>query len=319
MCKELTHYSVLGAEAPEALIHHRAGCYVDGTFGMGGHTRRILQALDDNGRLFAFDRDPRAVRIAQSIDDPRFQMIHSPFSKMKEALAALGIEKVDGILLDIGVSSPQIDDPARGFSFRESGPLDMRMDTSSGLTARQWLIEHTESEIREAIATFGEERFARPIAKAIKEALAADAQALQTTQALANLVSKIVPKNPRDAKQHPATRTFQGIRIAVNGELDELATALESAGSILAPQGRLVVISFHSLEDRMVKRFFERTAHPERGIDPRLPIMTADLPPPLFEQIERIKPSAAECEENPRSRSAVMRVGTRTAHPWVSE
>ena len=264
------HLPVLSREAPEALVARPDGLYVDGTFGRGGHSRLILQRLAPQGRLIAFDRDPEAVAAAAAIKDPRFQIVHAPFSAMKERLGDLGIRQVDGIFLDIGVSSPQIDDPSRGFSFRFEGPLDMRMDTSCGETAAQWLARASAEEIAEVLADFGEERFAHRIARAIVEARSR--APITTTGALAKLVEAAVPKNRRDAAQHPATRTFQAVRIQVNHELDELKTALESAGALLAPAGRLAVISFHSLEDRIVKRFFEKRLHPDRDLDPRLPI-----------------------------------------------
>ena len=317
MSEEFVHLSVLGEEAPEALVVTPDGLYVDGTFGRGGHTRRILAKLSDKGRLVAFDRDPQAIEAAKAITDPRFSIIHEPFSTMRESLAAIGIVAVDGIFLDIGVSSPQIDDASRGFSFRFDGPLDMRMDTTRGMTAAQWLATADERDIREAISLYGEERFAKAIARAI--VASRDAHPLTTTRELADLVAKVVPRNKKDMGQHPATRTFQAVRIEVNHELDELKTALNAAGELLKSEGRLAVISFHSLEDRIVKRFFDRAAHPEREIDPRLPLPQAMLPAPLFDRIVRIKPGAAECEINPRARSAILRVGVRTAEPWRSE
>ena len=238
------HLPVLSREAPEALVARPDGLYVDGTFGRGGHSRLILERLAQQGRLIAFDRDPEAVAAAAAIKDPRFQIVHAPFSAMKERLGDLGIRQVDGIFLDIGVSSPQIDDPSRGFSFRFEGPLDMRMDTSCGETAAEWLARASVEEIAEVLADFGEERFAHRIARAIVEARSR--APITTTGALAKLVEAAVPKNRRDAAQHPATRTFQAVRIQVNHELDELKTTLESAGALLVPAGRLAVISFHS-------------------------------------------------------------------------
>lgn len=316
MTQAFEHLSVLGAEAPRALVHRPDGLYVDGTFGRGGHSRRILEMLAENGRLVAFDRDPQAVEAAAQIDDPRFSIIHSPFSHMREALASHGIHRVDGIFLDIGVSSPQIDDPSRGFSFRFDGPLDMRMDTSSGATAAQWLAEADERDIKRVLVEYGEERFAGPIARAIVARRAE--RPIATTRDLADLVASVAPRNRKDLGQHPATRTFQAIRIEVNGELDELQKALLDAGELLAPGGHLAVISFHSLEDRIVKRFLERAAHPDRGIDPRLPIPAHMLPKPTFSDVTRILPSKEECERNPRARSAVMRTAVRTEAPWVS-
>ena len=311
------HLPVLSQEAPEALVRSPDGLYVDGTFGRGGHSRLILGRLSEKGRLIAFDRDPEAVKVADEIRDPRFRIIHAPFSSMKSSLADLGIEAVDGVFLDIGVSSPQIDDPERGFSFRFDGPLDMRMDTSSGETAAEWLMRAETDEIARVIADYGEERFARRIAAAIAQAR--KTKPLATTGELARLVESAVPKNRRDSAQHPATRTFQAIRIEVNHELDELKGALEAAASLLRPDGRLAVISFHSLEDRIVKRFFERAAHPGRALDPRLPVPAGFNDEPWFREVERILPSKREAEENPRARSSVLRAGTRTARTWEPE
>lgn len=316
MTESFVHLSVLGEEAPEALVTDPDGLYVDGTFGRGGHSRRILAKLSEKGRLIAFDRDPEAVAEARRIEDARFRIVHEPFSTLEPSLAALGVRagEVTGIFLDIGVSSPQIDDAARGFSFRFEGPLDMRMDTTRGETAAEWLNRAEERDIRRVIDLYGEERFAGPIARAIVARRAEHPFA--TTKDLADLVASVVPRNRRDAGQHPATRTFQAVRIEVNHELDELSTALEAAGRLLAPAGRLAVISFHSLEDRIVKRFFERAAHPERELDPRLPIPADRLPKPTFTNPVRIRPGAEECERNPRARSAVLRVAERTAEPW---
>ena len=308
------HLPVLSRESPEALVVRPEGLYVDGTFGRGGHSRLILERLSPEGRLIAFDRDPQAVAAAAEITDPRFQIIHAPFSSMKEKLAEIGISRVDGIFLDIGVSSPQIDDPERGFSFRFDGPLDMRMDTTTGETAAEWLARASADEIAEVLADYGEERFACKIARTIVEKRAESP--ITTTQGLARLVESAVPRNRRDAAQHPATRTFQAVRIQVNGELEELKTALESAGALLAPEGRLAVISFHSLEDRIVKRFFEKRLHPDRELDPRLPVPAGFNAEPWFRDVERILPSKEESEANPRARSSVLRVGTRTARIW---
>ena len=291
------HLPVLSREAPEALVARPDGLYVDGTFGRGGHSRLILERLAPQGRLIAFDRDPEAVAAAAAIKDPRFQIVHAPFSAMKERLGDLGIRQVDGIFLDIGVSSPQIDDPSRGFSFRFEGPLDMRMDTSCGETAAEWLARASAEEIAEVLADFGEERFAHRIARAIVEARSR--APITTTGALAKLVEAAVPKNRQ-----------------VNHELDELKTALESAGALLAPAGRLAVISFHSLEDRIVKRFFEKRLHPDRDLDPRLPMPAGFNAQPWFCDVIRILPTKSEAESNPRARSSVLRVGTRTARLW---
>ncbi|MCI6531029.1 MAG: 16S rRNA (cytosine(1402)-N(4))-methyltransferase RsmH [Mesosutterella sp.] len=314
--KEFVHRPVLAEETPRELVWKADGLYVDATFGRGGHTRRILARLSPAGRLFAFDRDPEAVAAAASIVDPRFRIIHAPFSRMSGELAARGVApgSVSGIMMDIGVSSPQIDDASRGFSFRSDGPLDMRMDTSCGMTAAQWLAGVKEQELAETISRYGEERYARRIARAI---VAERAKApVDTTFRLASIVEGAVPRSRSDSAQHPATRTFQAIRIRINGELDELSEALRQAGELLAPGGRLAVISFHSLEDRIVKRFFEAAEHPEREVDPRLPLRQSDLPSPLFERVRRIRPGEAECAANPRARSATLRVGERSAEPW---
>lgn len=310
------HLPVLAVEAPEELVWDKDGLYVDATFGRGGHTRRILASLSEKGRVIAFDRDPEAIRAAAQITDPRFQIIHAPFSRMQAELASRGVAPgaVSGILMDIGVSSPQIDDASRGFSFRGDGPLDMRMDTSCGITAAEWIARASEGEIRDVISRFGEDRFAGRIARAIVQAR--EAAPIETTGSLASLIARSVPRSRGDATQHPATRSFQAIRIYINGELDELKAALAEAGGLLCEGGHLAVITFHSLEDRIVKRFLEAAAHPERGIDPRLPIRVEDLPPALFCDVRRIRPSKAECEENPRARSATLRVGVRTGASW---
>ncbi len=312
-----THVSVLGEEAPQVLVHNPDGLYIDGTFGRGGHSRRILSRLSEKGRLIAFDRDPEAIAAARNIVDARFRILHVPFSQILPTLLAEGISRVDGVFLDIGVSSPQIDDARRGFSFRMDGPLDMRMDTSSGMTAAEWLAQVTEAELAEVLRVYGEERFARQIARAIVERRAS--APIQSTQGLANLVASVVPKNRKDPGQHPATRTFQAIRIAINHELDELRTALDGALKLLNPGGRLAVITFHSLEDRIVKQFFERCAHPERAIDPRLPLRPDQLPAPLLCDVERIRPGQDECAANPRARSAILRLATRTQTAIVED
>ena len=308
----LTHVPVLARDVPAALIGNRDGIYVDATFGRGGHTRLLLNALSPQARLFAFDRDKEAVAFAKNVVDPRFTMIASPFSRMKEVLSSYGIEKVDGILMDLGISSPQIDDPSRGFSFRADGHLDMRMDQGTGPTASEWLMASDESRIQTVLREYGEERYAKAIAKAILKAQ--EAGPIRTTGALARLVEKTIPRSLRDGAQHPATRTFQAIRIAVNDEFGELRCALNAAGSLLNPNGRLVVIAFHSLEDRIVKRFFASGLHPQ--VDSRLVLPECDLPRPLWRTCKRILPGREEIQENIRSRSAVLRMGTRTDEPW---
>lgn len=309
MQTRFVHLSVMAEVAPPLVVTDPNGTYVDATFGRGGHSRRILSLLSPQGKLFAFDRDPQAIEFAKKIEDSRFSVIHAPFSRMREELALEGIQKVNGIFMDIGVSSPQIDDASRGFSFRMDGPLDMRMDTTTGPTAAQWLATASEEEIARVIHTLGEERYARKIAKAIVQTR--QSTALQTTQQLAKLVVQVVPANKKDPTQNPATRTFQAIRIHINSELDELSQALESSMDLLDDGGRIAVITFHSLEDRIVKRFFDEKAHPEKSVDSRLPLRMSELPAPELTDVRRILPTLEECEGNPRARSAILRVATR--------
>ena len=308
----LTHVPVLARDVPEVLIGNRDGVYVDATFGRGGHTRLVLKHLGRKARLFAFDRDRQAVASAVSLIDSRFTMIASAFSNMKEKLDGFGIEKVDGILMDLGISSPQIDDPARGFSFRADGPLDMRMDQTCGLTASTWLFTAGQERIQSVLREYGEERYAKAIARAIVKEQ--EKGPILSTATLAHLVEKTIPRSLRDGSQHPATRTFQAIRIAVNDEFGELRRALNVAGSLLNPGGRLVVIAFHSLEDRIVKRFFASGAHPQ--VDSRLVLPESQMPRPLWEDCKRILPDREEIQTNARARSAVLRVATRTQEPW---
>ncbi len=302
------HLTVLLEEAVGALAVRPEGCYVDGTFGRGGHSREVLSRLGQSGRLIAFDRDPAAIEAGAAINDARFQLVHAPFSEMEETLLALGIEQVDGILLDLGVSSPQLDEAARGMSFRFDAPLDMRMDTSRGQTVAYWLARAEVSEIAEVIKDYGEERFAHAIAKAV--VAARQREPVTTTGQLAALVEKAV--RTREPGQHPATRTFQALRIFINAELEELALVLPQAVDRLRAGGRLVVISFHSLEDRIVKRFMRQTSVPPplpRG----LPVREADRPAPRLRLIGKpTRASAAEIAANPRARSAIMRVAERT-------
>lgn len=260
------HITVLLKEAVEALAIKPAGIYVDGTFGRGGHSRAVLAQLGPEGRLIAFDRDPVAVAAGREIKDPRFELVHAPFSDFAEALAERGVEKVDGVLLDLGVSSPQLDEAERGMSFRFDAPLDMRMDTTRGLTAAEWLAEAPVADITRVLREYGEERFAYEIAKAI--AVARTGGAVATTGQLAALVEKTV--RTREPGQHPATRTFQALRIFINQELEELSLVLPQVVAALATGGRLVVISFHSLEDRIVKRFMRDAARPPQ-LPARLP------------------------------------------------
>lgn len=313
----LLHRPVLAAESPRLLISDPDGVYIDGTFGRGGHSRLFLEKLSAKGRLIAFDRDEEAVEAAGAISDPRFQIIHSPFASMKEELARIGIRQVNGIFLDIGVSSPQIDDPQRGFSFRFDGPLDMRMDNTKGMTAAQWIAEASSEEMAQVFKDYGEERFAMKAARAIEKAR--QTEPIVRTKQLADLIAATLPRNRKDNTQHPATRIFQAIRIQVNQELEQLKSALEAAGSLLLPGGVLAVISFHSLEDRIVKKFFEAAANPSAKLDPRLPLLPSQLPKPLFERPVRILPSKEECAENPRARSSVLRGAVRTEAPWPQD
>jgi 16S rRNA (cytosine1402-N4)-methyltransferase len=301
---------VLLHEAVENLNVRSSGTYVDCTFGRGGHSRLILSRLGPDGRLIALDRDPQAVRAAAEIDDGRFAIFHGAFSRIAELLAAAGVTRVRGVLLDLGVSSPQLEEAARGFSFRHDAPLDMRMDTTRGATAAEWLAVATESEIREVIRDYGEERFAKSIAAAIVAARARGT--LGTTRELAALVAEAVPT--REPRQDPATRTFQALRIHVNQELEELSLALPQCVELLEPGGRLVVISFHSLEDRIVKRFFREHSRADT-LPPRLAVRARDLPHPKLRLVGKARrPAAAEIAMNPRARSAIMRVAERAAH-----
>ncbi len=300
-----SHRPVLLTEAVEALVTRPEGLYVDGTFGRGGHARAILERLSPAGRLVAFDRDPQAVAAALRIVDPRLSIRHANFADMRAELSALGITQVHGVLLDLGVSSPQVDDPARGFSFRADAPLDMRMDTTRGETAAAFLERADEREIARVLREYGEERAAVPIAKALVARREGGA-AVRRTGELAALVARAVKS--REPGQDPATRTFQALRIHVNAELEALEQGLAAALELLAPRGRLAVISFHSLEDRIVKAFVARESRDEP--DRRAPFAP---PKPLrLVALARIKPGAAEVAANPRARSAVLRVAERT-------
>jgi 16S rRNA (cytosine1402-N4)-methyltransferase len=302
------HVAVLAQEAIEALNIRSNGTYVDCTYGRGGHSRLILEKLGTGGRLIALDRDPEAIEAAKALRDPRFMAMRSPFSRVRDVLQELGVAGVDGMLLDLGVSSPQLDDGRRGFSFRSDAPLDMRMDPDHGLSAADWLATAEESEIREVIRNHGEERFAKQIAAAIVAARARGP--VDTTRKLAALVADAVPT--REPRQNPATRTFQALRIHVNQELEELAVVLPQCVALLGASGRLVVISFHSLEDRIVKRFL-RTQSQADALPARLPVRARDLPQPRMRLIGRAaRASDRETAANPRARSAVMRVAERT-------
>jgi len=295
------HTTVLLNEAVDALVTKPDGTYVDATFGRGGHSRLLLSRLDESGRLIAFDKDPEAVAVANAIDDQRFSIRHQGFA----ALAQLEADSVAGVLMDLGVSSPQIDNPARGFSFRAEGPLDMRMDPTRGQSASEWLAGAAVEQMAEVIREYGEERFAFQIAKAIA-ARRQERGPLATTSELAELVARAV--RTREPGQDPATRTFQALRIFVNAELDELQAALEASLNVLQAHGRLVVISFHSLEDRIVKQFIARHAREE--VDRRAPF--AAPKPMKLKALQRVKPTEAEVKANPRARSAIMRVAERT-------
>jgi 16S rRNA (cytosine1402-N4)-methyltransferase len=300
------HRPVLLDEAIEALRVRPDGAYVDATFGRGGHTRAILARLGPDGRVLALDRDPEALAAAGAITDARLAVRHAPFSALAGAVAEAGLERVDGVLFDLGVSAPQLATPARGFSFRTEGPLDMRMDPTRGETAAEWLARAGEAELRGVIKNYGEERFARPIAKAIVAARARGG--IRTTLELARVVAAAV--RTRERGQDPATRTFQAIRIHVNQELAELSLALPQAVAALAPGGRLVVISFHSLEDRIVKGFLRDLARPQ--VPERLPLKASEMPQARLKLVGRaVRPTAREVAANPRARSAVMRVAEK--------
>ncbi len=315
------HVSVLLAEAIAALSIQPQGRYVDATFGRGGHARAILAALGNAGRLLALDRDPAAERASAGIDDNRFRFHRAWFSELPSILDELGWPPVDGVLLDLGISSPQIDDATRGFSFRHDGPLDMRMDPSRGESAAHFLARADVRQLTEVIRDYGEERFAQSIARAIVAARAVEP--VDRTRQLAALVAQAVGTRTRgDWRQDPATRTFQALRIFVNRELDELTEALPKVLSRLAPGGRLAVISFHSLEDRIVKRYIAANSRPFGGdaLLARAPLADASLPVPPLAAIGRaIKPAAVEAAANPRARSAVLRVAERTRGPLPAD
>lgn len=306
------HLPVMPDEMIQALAIRPGGIYIDCTFGRGGHSRRILEKLGSQGQLLAFDRDDRAIRSKAAVElarDPRFLLEKSTLMALGALVGARGwTAKVAGILMDLGVSSPQLDDAGRGFSFLKEGPLDMRMDTTSGVTAAQWLETVSERELADVLKTFGEERFSLRIARAIITARVRNP--ILTTLQLANLIDAAVPS--RDPAKHPATRSFQAIRIFLNRELDELRKGLEQAVVALKPQGRLVVISFHSLEDRIVKRFIRREC--KGGDFPAgLPVYTTAYHPALRPVGRAIRPSEIEIAANPRARSAVLRAAERVA------
>ena len=303
------HTTVLLTEAIDSLVHTPDGVYVDGTFGRGGHSRALLARLSPKGRLVAIDRDVQAIEAATSgetrVSDPRFSIHHTSFAQLRDTLAEQGITRIDGLLLDLGVSSPQIDDPERGFSFRFDGPLDMRMDTTRGESAADFLARADERQLTEVIRDYGEERFALQVAKALI-ARRESGNRVRTTGELSDVVARAV--KTREAGQNPATRTFQALRIFVNAELEELEQGLNAALDLLLPGGRLVVISFHSLEDRIVKTFIARES--KHVFDRRAPF--AEPKAMRLKSIARVKPGDDEVRANPRSRSAVMRVAERT-------
>ncbi|MDP1635537.1 MAG: 16S rRNA (cytosine(1402)-N(4))-methyltransferase RsmH [Gallionellaceae bacterium] len=306
--ESLPHTTVLLNEAVAALAIKPDGIYVDCTFGRGGHSALILGQLGDKGRLIALDKDPAAVATGRRWHDARFHMEHRGFAHLAEVLHEQGVSKVDGILLDLGVSSPQLDEAARGFSFRFDAPLDMRMDTSSGMTAADWLATVDENLLAEVIRDFGEERFARQIARAVVAARAI--QPIRTTRQLVELAGKAV--RTRETGQNPATRTFQAIRIYLNRELEELARVLPESVAHLQTGGRLVVISFHSLEDRIVKRFMRDMAEGDK-LPRHVPIRASEVPQGSLHLIGKaVRADAAEVLANPRARSAVMRVAERS-------
>jgi 16S rRNA (cytosine1402-N4)-methyltransferase len=303
------HKTVLLNEAVEALRIKGDGTYVDATFGRGGHSRAILARLGSSGRLIAIDRDPEALASAATIPDLRLTAIQMEFGRIGQVLAKANLSGVDGVLLDLGVSSPQLDSAARGFSFRFDGPLDMRMDSGRGITAAEWIAQASQQEIGEVIRRYGEERFAKQIARAIVEARSSGP--VDRTRQLAQIVAKAVPS--REPHQDPATRTFQALRIYINQELEELEIALPQCLEMLNEGGRLVVISFHSLEDRIVKHFMRAQVQPG-ALPARLPVRAAELPKPRMKLIGKpVYPSDDEVAANPRARSAVMRVAERMA------
>jgi len=341
--KSCGHIAVLLQEAVEGLNINPDGVYIDATFGRGGHSTLILEKLGPDGRLIAFDRDPEAVETAQTLAarDSRFQIVHAPFSELQAQLHLRGIHQVDGILIDLGVSSPQLDNQKRGFSFRMSGPLDMRMDPSRGIPVSVWIAQASTEDLQKVIAEYGEERFAVQIADAIKtrcsEAAKGLAEPLESTTALADLVEQTLRRcrASREPGQHPATRTFQALRIYINSEIQELEAILQAALELLRSAGRIAVISFHSLEDRIVKQFFrdhsgKRPADDQQqgltraqralleGLEDRNKGTQAAAPPARLLRAERIRPTAKEIQANPRARSATLRIAERTSLPGLA-
>jgi 16S rRNA (cytosine1402-N4)-methyltransferase len=303
---EVSHVPVLLEEAIAALNVREGETYVDGTFGRGGHSAAILARVGLRGRLLALDQDPAALS-HRALEDPRLELIHARFSQMRQVLAERGVKRVAGVLLDLGVSSPQLEEASRGFSFAREGPLDMRMDPTRGESAAEWLARADEQEIREVVRTYGEERFAQSIAAALVAARVREP--VRTTRQLAEIVGRAV--RTREPGQHPATRTFQALRIHVNQELAQLEVALPQAADLLAKGGRLAVISFHSLEDRIVKRFIRERSTADR-LPKGVPVRAADLPEPQLRAIGRaVKATETEVRRNPRARSAVLRAAEK--------
>ncbi len=311
MAIEESHVPVLFREAVDALNIMPGGTYIDATLGRGGHSAEILRHLNDQGRLICFDRDPRAIELGKEkfASDDRVSIVHRPFSEMSSALTQEA-NPINGVLMDLGVSSPQLDQAERGFSFMRDGYLDMRMDTTQGESAAQWLARVDEAELVQVLFDLGEEKFARRIARAI--VLEREETKLESTLQLAAIVAQATPK--KDKHKHPATRTFQAIRLHVNQELVEVSQALPQALELLAQGGRLAVISFHSLEDRIVKRFIRKHSTP--NLPPRnIPVTEEHYLTPLKSIGKAIKPSKEEIARNPRSRSSVLRIAERTAVP----
>jgi len=307
---DFNHQPVLLEEALESLNIHPEGSYIDATFGRGGHSLAILQKLNEKGRLIAFDQDPEAVAFAkqQFSDEPRLTIEHCNFNQVADVIQQYGLsQKIDGVLMDLGVSSPQLDDADRGFSFLRSGPLDMRMDTSSGITARAWLAKVKPEDLIRVLKKYGEEKFAKRIATAIVETRAE--REITETGDLAEIISNAIPV--KEKHKHPATRSFQAIRIFINEELQAIEQGLEGAASVLAKGGRLSVISFHSLEDRIVKRFM-RDASSRPKLPAGLPVMEADIEVPFRLVAKPVVAGAKELDQNPRSRSARLRVLERS-------
>ncbi|WP_324272897.1 16S rRNA (cytosine(1402)-N(4))-methyltransferase RsmH [Acinetobacter junii] len=301
----MSHISVLLHETVDGVLAGRdTGIYVDATFGRGGHTKLLLSKLDQNARVYAFDKDPQALEVAAQLEqeDPRFKIIHASFADLQSELANIGITEVDGVMADLGVSSPQLDQAERGFSFMQNGPLDMRMDNSKGPTAAEWLLEIEEDKLANIIYQYGEERYSRRIAKAIKQA-----GELTTTAQLAELVKTAHPK--WEKHKHPATRTFQAIRIAINKELEDIEIFLPQAVELLKPKGQLAVISFHSLEDRLIKQFIQKESTLAEDTGWGMP--QAQIDTRRLKKVSRIRASEAEVKANPRSRSAWLRVAER--------